>query len=327
KVVYEKFADYVPRSEPASAAAGGKVANFDRVEWLYIPDQNSAMNALINGEVDYFEAPQSDLYDLLDAADGVTTGQRDNYGSQGWLRINHLNAPFDNVKARHAVQLLVDQETYLQAIVGTPDLYRTCGAMFLCDTPYETLAGSERVMTQDIEKAKALLKEAGYNGEKIVLMHPTDIPTLSHATQVTASLLRKAGINLEVQAMDWSTLTSRRAEKKSIADGGWNIFHTSWIAPDLLNPVANIGVSGGGVEKAWFGWPTDAKVEELRQAFARETDPAKQKDLADQVQARAMDVVTYVPIGQYLSKYAYRSDRLQGILKGPVPLFWNLSAK
>ena len=88
KVVYEKFADYVPRSEPASAAAGGKVANFDRVEWLYIPDQNSAMNALINGEVDYFEAPQSDLYDLLDAADGVTTGQRDNYGSQGWLRIN-----------------------------------------------------------------------------------------------------------------------------------------------------------------------------------------------------------------------------------------------
>jgi len=327
KVVYEKFSDYVPRSEPASAASGGKIAYFDRVEWLYIPDQNSAMNALINGEVDYFEAPQSDLYDLLDAADDVTTGQRDNYGSQGWLRINHLNAPFDNVKARHAVQLLVDQETYLQAIVGTPDLYRTCGAMFLCDTPFETFVGSERVMTQDIEQAKALLKEAGYNGEKIVLMHPTDIPALSHATQVTASLLRKAGINLEVQAMDWSTLTSRRAEKKSIADGGWNIFHTSWIAPDLLNPVANIGVSGGGVEKAWFGWPTDAKVEQLRQDFARETDPAKQKALADQVQARAMEVVTYVPIGQYLSKYAYRSDRLEGILKGPVPLFWNLRPK
>jgi peptide/nickel transport system substrate-binding protein len=216
---------------------------------------------------------------------------------------------------------------YLQAIVGTPDLYRTCGAMFLCDTPFETFAGSERVMTQDIEKAKALLKEAGYNGETLVLMHPTDIPTLSHATQVTASLLRKAGIELDVQAMDWSTLTSRRAEKKSLADGGWSIFHTSWIAPDLLNPVANIGVSGGGVEKAWFGWPTDAKVEQLRQDFARETDPAKQKALADQVQARAMEVVTYVPIGQYLSKYAYRSDRLEGILKGPVPLFWNLRAK
>ncbi|MDP6768986.1 MAG: ABC transporter substrate-binding protein [Arenicellales bacterium] len=327
KAVYEKFADYVPRSEPASGASGGKVAHYDRVEWLYIPDQQTAMNALINGEVDFFEAPQSDLFDILEAADGVHTELDDNYGSQGWLRINHLNAPFDNVKARHAVQLLVDQELYLQAIVGTSDLYRTCGAMFLCDTPFETFVGSDRVMTQDIDKAKALLKEAGYNGEKIVLMHPTDIQTLSAATQVTASLLRKAGINLEVQAMDWSTLTSRRAEKKSIADGGWNIFHTSWIAPDLLNPVANIGVSGGGVEKAWFGWPTDATVEQLRQDFARETDPAKQKALADQVQARAMDVVTYVPIGQYLSKHAYREDRIAGILKGPVPFFWNVHPK
>ena len=322
--VYEKFADYIPRSEPASGASGGKVAHYDRVEWLYIPDQQTAMNALINGEVDFFEAPQSDLFDILEAADGVHTELDDNYGSQGWLRINHLNAPFDNVKARHAIQLLVDQELYLQAIVGSSALYRTCAAMFLCDTPFETFVGSERLVTQDIDKAKALLKEAGYNGEKIVLMHPTDIQTLSAATQVTASLLRKAGINLEVQAMDWSTLTSRRAERKSIADGGWSIFHTSWIAPDLLNPVANIGVSGGGIEKAWFGWPTDATVEQLRQDFARETDPAKQKALADQVQARAMDVVTYVPIGQYLSKHAYREDRIAGILKGPVPFFWNV---
>ena len=127
--------------------------------------------------------------------------------------------------------------------------------------------------------------------------------------------------------MDWSTLTSRRAEKKSIEAGGWNIFHTSWIAPDLLNPVANIGVSGGGVEKAWFGWPTDAEVEALRQDFARETDSAKQKALADKVQARAMDVVTYVPIGQYLGKYAYREDKIKGILKGPVTFFWNIQPK
>ena len=117
-------------------------------------------------------------------------------------------------------------------------------------------------------------------------MHPTDIATLSAATQVTAQLLREAGINLEVQAMDWSTLTSRRAEKKAPEEGGWHIFHTSWIAPDLINPVANIGVSGGGVEKAWFGWPTDPEIEALRQAFARETNPAKQKQLASQVQER-----------------------------------------
>jgi peptide/nickel transport system substrate-binding protein len=186
--------------------------------------------------------------------------------------MNHLNPPFDDVRARRAVQLIVDQEMYLRAIVGDPKLFQTCPSMFVCDTPFANEAGSERVMTQDFEKAKALLAEAGYKGEKVVLMHPTDLASLSSATQVTAQLLRQAGINLEVQAMDWSTLTSRRAETKSIADGGWNIFHTSWIAPDLITPVANIGVSGGCKEKAWFGWPCDPKIEALRADFARATD-------------------------------------------------------
>ena len=277
KVVYVKNQAYVPRSEPASGAAGGKIVNFDRFEWHYIPDDQSKMNALINGEVDYWENPPADLVPVLQGAEGVKVLLADPYGSQGWMRINHLHPPFDNKLARQTLQYVVNQETYLQAIVGTPDLYRVCPAMFMCDTPYGTDVGSDRLMMQDFDKAKAMLKEAGYGGEEIILMHPTDIPELTAATQVTAQLLRQAGINLNVQAVDWSTLTSRRAEKKDPADGGWNIFHTSWIAPDLVNPVANIGVSGGGVEKAWFGWPTDAEIEALRQSFARETNPANQE--------------------------------------------------
>ena len=324
KVVYVKNQAYVPRDEPPSAAAGGKQVYVDRFEWHYIPDHQSAMNAIVNGEVDYWEAVPADLAPVVDAAEGVKILQADPYGSQGWMRINHLHAPFDNKVARQAIQLVVDQETYLQAIVGTPDLYKVCPAMFMCDTPYASDAGSGRVMMQDFDKAKAMLAEAGYNGETIVLMHPTDIATLSAATQVTAQLLRQAGINLEVQAMDWSTLTSRRAEKKAPEEGGWHIFHTSWIAPDLINPVANIGVSGGGTEKAWFGWPTDPEIEGMRQAFARETNPAKQKQLASQVQERAMDSVTYIPIGQYLQYRAIR-ENVSGFLSAPVPYFWNLA--
>ena len=324
KVVYTKNQAYVPRDEPPSAAAGGKRVYVDRFEWHYIPDHQSAMNAIINGEVDYWEAVPADLREVLEAAEDVNVVVADAFGSQGWMRINHLHAPFDNQIARQAIQLVVDQETYLQAIVGTPDLYKTCPAMFMCDTPFASDAGSGRVMMQDFDKAKAMLAEAGYNGETIILMHPTDIATLNAATQVTAQLLREAGINLEVQAMDWSTLTSRRAEKKAPEEGGWHIFHTSWIAPDLINPIANIGVSGGGVEKAWFGWPTDSEIEGLRQAFARETNPAKQKQLASQIQQKAMDTVTYIPIGQYLQFNAIRGN-VTGFLPSPVTFFWNLS--
>lgn len=324
KVIYTKNQAYVPRDEAPSAAAGGKRVYVDRFEWHYIPDHQSAMNAIINGEVDYWEAVPADLREVLEAAEDVNVVVADAFGSQGWMRINHLHAPFNNQVARQAIQLVVNQETYLQAIVGTPDLYKTCPAMFMCDTPFASDAGSDRVMMQDFDKAKAMLAEAGYNGETIILMHPTDIATLNAATQVTAQLLREAGINLEVQAMDWSTLTSRRAEKKAPEEGGWHIFHTSWIAPDLINPIANIGVSGGGVEKAWFGWPTDAEIEALRQEFARETNPAKQKQLASQIQQKAMDTVTYIPIGQYLQFNAIRGN-VTGFLPSPVTFFWNLA--
>ncbi len=326
KVVYVKNTDYVPRPEPASAAAGGKIAGFDRVEWLYIPDDNTAVNALVSGEIDYLENPQIDLVPVLQAAEGVKVEVINPQGSQGWVRLNHLHAPFNNVKARQAMQLIVDQKTYLQAVVGSPEYYKTCPALFVCDTPFANNAGSERIMTKDIAKAKAMLAEAGYKGEKVILMHPTDIATLSNATQVTAQLMREAGIDVEVQAMDWSTLTSRRAEKKSPADGGWNIFHTSWIGPDLLNPVANIGVSGGCEEKAWFGWPCDEKIEKMREAFASTTDAAEQKQLANQIQARANELVTYIPIGQYTTPIAYR-DNIEGVIQAPVPFFWNIKKK
>jgi peptide/nickel transport system substrate-binding protein len=326
KVVYRRNADYRPRSEPANGAAGGKIVHFDRVEWLYIPDQNTAMNALIVGEIDYIESPSPDFLPILRQADGVKLKIIDPRGSQGWLRINHLLPPFDKLKARQALQYMVDQETYLLAMVGDPTLFRICPAMFVCDTPYASDVGAVRLMAKDPVKAKALLKASGYDGGKVVLLHATDGTHSSPATLVTAQLMRDIGINVEVQAMDWSTLTARRAKKKPLAEGGWSVFHTSWSSLDLINPAANIGVSGGCQAKAWFGWPCDEKIEDLRRAFSAEPDGAKRKALAEQVQARAMEIVTYIPIGQYTSPIAYRAD-LTGVLEAPVPLFWNIKRR
>jgi peptide/nickel transport system substrate-binding protein len=327
KVVYLKNQDYKPRAEPPSGVAGGKVVKVDRMEWLYIPDQTTAMNALISGEVHYFEAPQIDLVANLKAADNVQVQVINKMGSQGWLRINHLHPPFDNVKARQAMQALVSQEDYMMAAIGNPEFFTTCAATFICDTPLDTDVNTSRIMKKDIDLAKKLMQEAGYKGEKIVLMQPTDTANLNAFSSVTAQLLREAGLNVEVQAMDWSTLTSRRAEKKAISEGGWNLFHTSWIGPDVMNPVVNIGVSGGGTEKAWFGWPTDQKIEDMRLAFAKETDPAKQKEIAKMIQERANEIVTYVPLGQFFSPIAYDKTKIEGVLDTPVPVFWNIDLK
>ncbi len=324
KVVYKRNPDYIPRSEPASLAAGGKVARVDRVEWIYIPDQATAQAALAAGEVDYFEAPQLDLFPLLDSNPDLKVVLADPLGSQGWLRPNHLHPPFNHPKARQALLWMVDQETYMRAVAGDPKFWRTCGAYFVCGTPLETDVGSDALMTQDLAKAKQLMKEAGYDGRPIILMDPTDIPTLHNAALVTAQLLRQIDVNVKVQAMDWSTLTSRRAEKKAPEEGGWHLFHTSWIAPDVFNPVANIGVSGGCKEKAWFGWPCDDKIEQLRDAWSRTADPEEQKRLAMEVQRRAYEVVPYVITGQYFGIRAYRKN-VKGVIQAPVPFLWNIS--
>ena len=323
KIVYVKNEDYVPRSESASAAAGGKVARVDRVEWVYIPDPATTMNALVNNEVDLWETPAVDMIPLLRNNSDVKIEVRDPLGTQGWLRPNHLHPPFDHPKARQALLYAVNQEEYLQAIVGDPDLYKVCPAYFICGTPNESDVGIGPLKSVDKEKAMQLLKEAGYRGEKIVLMQPTDIPVLNNATLVTAQVLRDIGMDVDIQAMDWSTLTSRRVEKKAPADGGWNVFHTYNAGADVSSPIANIGISGGGVEKAWFGWPTDARTEELRDAYSRATTDAEKQKLIDELQARLFEVVPYVNYGQWFQPMAWRSS-LSGVLVSPVPFFWNI---
>jgi peptide/nickel transport system substrate-binding protein len=323
KVVYVKNPDYKPRAEPASAAAGGKVVKVDRVEWLYIPDAQTTLNALAAGEVDFWETPAPDMMAQLKASDGVKVEIIDPLGTQGWLRPNHKYPPFDNPKARQALAWMVNQEDYMRVVVGDPELYKICGSFFICGTPYGSEAGGEAAVKQDFEKAKALLKEAGYNGEKIILMQPTDVPLLNNASTVTAQLLRQIGMNVEVQAMDWSTLTSRRAVQDPPGQGGWNIFHTYSTGADVSHPISNSAVAATCDSKSWFGWPCDEKIEELRDQFAREPDPAKQKAIALELQERASEVVPYVSYGQWYQPVAY-STKLTGVLNSPVPLFWNI---
>ena len=325
KAVYVRNPDYVPRLEPASLAAGGKVVKVDRVEWYYIPDQSTAQAALAAGELDVFEGAHLDLLPLLESDPNITVAFTDPLGNQGWLRPNHLYPPFNNVKARQALLWMVNQADYMRAVAGDPKFWRTCAAYFMCGTPLETDAGAQAYKAQNLDKARQLMKEAGYDGRPIVLMDPTDLPYLHNATLVTAQLLRKIGVQVQVHAMDWATLLTRRAEKKPPEEGGWHLFHTSWIAPDAFDPLVNLGVSGGCTDKAWFGWPCDERLETLRRAWARATDAAEQKRLATEIQLAAYESVPYVITGQYFTIRAYRKN-LQGVIASPVPFFWN-SAK
>jgi peptide/nickel transport system substrate-binding protein len=321
-VVYEKFEDYVPRDEPPSGLAGGKVVKVDRVEWSYIPDPATAVAALQNDEVDFYEAPPIDLVPALEADPNIVVDIQNPVGLQVVLRPNHLHPPFDKAEARQALAYATDQTEYMTAMVGNPEFYTTCDSLMMCGTPYATSAGGGgRMVTSDMAKAKELM-DSVYQGEKVVLMHPTDHPT-GNAALVTASKLRELGVDVDLQAMDWATLTSRRTSKNPPDDGGWNLFHTRHGGMASASPVSHLSLATGG-DNAWFGWPDNEKIEELRIAFGLETDDGKRKAIMEELHAEAMAYQPFVSVGQYTIPSAYR-DRVEGVLHTPALVFWNIS--
>lgn len=324
KVVYRRNAKYVPRSEPASGTAGGKIAKVDRVEWINIRDTQSAVLALQNGEVDYVEAPGTDFLPLLKQA-GMKIVRTDKLGSQGMIRMNHLHPPFDKLAARRALLYLVNQPTYLQTMFSDPELFQTCGAFFVCGAPLESAEGVEVEFGKNKEKARQLFKEAGYNGETIVILHPTDVQTMNVSTLALAEDLKSIGVKVELQAMDFAAMAGRRANKAAPGQGGWHIGLTFWPGLLVSDPVGNVPMQAS-CDKAWPGWPCDAAHQALIDRFADVASFDERKALAAEIQKSAYtNVVPYVPFGQWFAPVAH-SPRLSGVIGMPgTMILWNIA--
>jgi len=327
KAVFVKNPDYLPRREPPSFAAGGKVPKVDRIEWLYIPDSTTAAAALNSGEADWWEQPPTDLLPVFATNPDIVVATVDPLGNHGILRFNHLLPPFNTLTMREAVLNLVNQQDYMRAAAGDPKYWKTCVALFGCGTPFETNAGADELLhAPDVAKSKALIKEAGYRGEKLVLLDATDQPIVHGQALVTLAALKSAGLNVELQAMDWGTLVTRRTSKKPIDQGGWNLFHTWVSAPDLLSPALNAPLRSNG-DNAWFGWPKDDTLESLIDQWFKAPGLAAQKQLVDRIQIEAYaNDIPYVPTGQFVIPTAYRKD-LSGIIIAPVVFLWNVEKK
>jgi peptide/nickel transport system substrate-binding protein len=220
----------------------------------------------------------------------------------------------------------VNQDEILSGMgyVNEPGKSRYCPAFFMCDGPNETAAGAEPFKTQNFEKAKQLLKEAGYKGEKIVFLQPTD-GTQTMAALVWIEYLKKAGLNLDVQVMDQSSVLARVYKKEPPSQGGWNLYLTASKNADVETPLANGWVLSSCTASVVPGWPCDAKIDELRNAWIREPDAAKRKALVDTLQRRIYEAPPYIPYGQYPAIFATRKDVKNTELFGMgIPIMWNI---
>lgn len=326
QVVYERFADYVPRSDGTPTwTAGPKIVHFDRVEWHIIPDAGTATAALQTGEIDWWENPGNDLLPLLRKARDIKTEIQDPTGLMGCMRLNHLTAPFNNPAIRRALLKAIDQQDFCEASSGDdPKMWHVPTGLFCPESPFANDAGLEVFAgKRDYDAVRKEIIAAGYNGEKTVLLAPTDFPLLKAMADVCADVLQKVGLNVDYQAMDWGTVVQRRTRKDPTDKGGWSVFNTFWAGLDQFNPVGLAFMRGvGEAAGATPGWPSSPRIEELRQQWLDAPDVATQKSLARELQLQALVDVPYVPLGQVLGETAYRSN-LTGVLNG-FALFWNV---
>jgi len=322
KTVYVRNPDYVPRKEPPSGLAGAKIVKLDRIEWVSIPDTQTAVSALEQGEIDMIEQPSHDLLPELEKNKDIKIVISDKLGATFILRFNWKLPPFNDIRYRRAAEYALNQPDFMKAVIGDPRYYHACKAMFSCGTTFENNAGMDGILESNFAESKKILKEAAYDGTPIVLLQSTDLAVLTNLAPVAKELLERGGFKVDMQSMDWQTLVSRRAKKVPIAQGGWNICMTAAAAAFLADPIGNQYAEASG-DRAQFGWPLDEQIEKLRMAFAHESDPQKQKEIAEQVQKRIMDLGVTVPLGQYIQPMALRKN-VSGNLTSPVTVFWNV---
>lgn len=324
RLVYERFAGYVPRkSGTPQMTAGPKIANFDRVEWSIIQDTATAAAALQRGEIDWLQTPHTDLIPTLRANKSIEVRVILPTGLVAYMRFNHLTAPFNNPAIRRALLGAVNQSDYMIAING-PDrtLWREGVGYLAPSSPLASNAGMEKLTgKRDLARVRQALEKAGYKGERVVMLVAVDVPYLKIMGEVTADLFKKIGINLDYQAIDWTTVVQRRNKMEPAEQGGWNIFCIYDNGANQLDPASHLLLRGNG-KSAQFGWPASPKIEALRDAWFDAKTLEEQKKIAAQLQLQAFEDVPYIPLGQSIPPTAYRRD-IVGVLNGH-PFFWNV---
>jgi peptide/nickel transport system substrate-binding protein len=293
---------------------------------VWIPDSQTQVNALINGEIDMIGSLDFDNLPLLEKTKGIKI-LRQSAPGQYTFRMNWLQPPFNDVRIRRAAAYALSQPEFLEANVGDKRFYKTCKALFTCDTPLASTVGMDGLIEGNVAKAKELLAEAKYDGTVVVMPQPTDLGVIKQLAPVAKAQLEKAGFKVEVQPTDWQSMVTRLISKKGPpSEGGWNAFGTSWSQIDILDPLMTPNLAAT-CEKARSGWPCDAELEELRDNFARAETPAEKKAAADAVQAYAMKVVTHVPLGEWYSVFAVRDNVTFPSVLPPVTVFWGVTKK
>lgn len=320
KMVYEKNTDYVPRDEPSDCLAGGKIPKVDRVEWLVMPDNATAVAALQNGELDMFETPPLDLVPVLSANPDIDLKFQNLLGKMGYVRFNFTKPPFDKQDARKALIMMIDQADAMSVTAGgDPEYWRACYSYFGCGGRNESSSGNDWMRDASLQEAKMLLAQSGYKGEPIVFIAAGDDEIIQKMSVYTAEALRAGGLNVDLQLSDFGAMMAKRLNPDV-----WNIFVAWNPVQDLDDPLVNLALADAcDLKTGYAGWSCSPEIIALKDQWVREAEPAARKVLAEKIAKEAGQLLPYGLLGQFRQPIAIRKE-FTGVINAELPVMWNI---
>jgi len=317
KITLERFGAYQPRSEVGSFVTGASVPYISKIEWLEVPDEETKIAGLETGEWDVVDGAAFDFYKRLESNPEMVVPLY-KPGHRSELGINNLQYPFDSSEsgrlARLAAAAAIDVDVVMAAL-GDSALWMVCPALFFCGTPLESFEGADGYDVGDPAKAAALLKESGYDGSPITILNPTDYGTITPLGHAIKPFLEQAGFNVDMPALDWSSIVPRLGKKDGFnmyttwgVHWGFNANPVTWnrLAVNLNRPNAT----------------TNPRMPELVKAFAEALDPAAKMKVIDEIQREWFDNPPSVFLGQWFSIYPHRSW-LKNFNFAHIPMYFN----
>ena len=304
-------------TSPAGAAdgyAGERLANFDAIRFMPVPDVGTRVAGLKAGDFDYAESIPGDLFADLDADPNVTTIL--NGGPIfGLVFMNSKEGPLQtNFALRRAIQTAINKVPALQVAIGPEGLWRSNGSFLPEGNVWYTESGADNFSRGDAAAARSMAEEAGYTGDPIKFMVSTNYPFHYDTAIVYTKQLAQAGFNIDLQVYDWATLIEKRSQPDQ-----WDLFftHHGFVPDPILISVMNDNYPG------W--WTTDEKAE-LKARFTASSDPAERQAIWSEIQALIYEQVPTMKTGDVYT-YNIASPALKGLGEATLiwPHFWNVS--
>jgi peptide/nickel transport system substrate-binding protein len=305
-----RFDGYLSPTGPANGLGGQRVAYVDELYFLPVPDYAIRTAGIQTGEYQYAQQIKPDQYERLKAIPGVEPVVVKPYG---WVTavLNTRQGLMTDKRLRQAFQATIDVEPAMLAAMGHKDFYRLDPGIFFQEQATHSRAGEKLYNQRDREKARRLLREAGYQGQPVRWIVTTEYEHHYKPALVAKSQLEEVGFKIDLQVMDWATVVQRRNKPEL-----WDVFSTAFVfEPDSVTYAV--------VLCEWPGWWCNPDKEQLLQAIARELDAKKRYALWERVQTLMYEDAARIRLGDYFRMDAKRRE-VQGFRSGPYMHFWNV---